>query len=93
MKTLWTVKHDPLRLLTRTGDVSRFEESAQDQGEDLLQVECSATDTTRVLDLGWYGDRYRVVLVAGDWERPLEIHERPNLAESLSTFRELAGRF
>ncbi len=93
MKTLWTVNHDPLQLLARTGNLSSFETSARIQGEDLVQVVSSATDMMRILDLGWYGDRYRVVLIDGDWDHPLEVIERPNLTESISAFREIAARF
>ncbi len=83
----WQITHDPLGLFEGQRDVVEVEEAAREQGEDVLQ----ATRGSSTLDLGWYRDRYRVLLVeAGQWSTPVREIEALDLAGALAAFKNLS---
>jgi hypothetical protein len=88
MKTSsWRITHDPMRLLDSKTNPAQLENTAQAQGEDIIQ----ATRRGRTLDLGWYGDRYRVLLVEGEnWAAPIRQVEALDLLSALAAFRNLS---
>ena len=57
------------------------------QGEDILR----ATSGKRILDLAWYRDRYRVLLVEDEnWSTPVRQTEAFDLKSALALFRNLS---
>ncbi|MBK8477762.1 MAG: hypothetical protein IPL39_16100 [Opitutaceae bacterium] len=92
MKTCWKITHDSLRLIEREPAATLFEEMAREQGEDVLQAEFLSPEKRRVLDLGWYRDRYLVSLVEdGGWDMPIERIDCHDLKSALETFRRLTA--
>ncbi len=84
--TSWTITHDPMQLWDAKTDSTQFELEAREQGEDILQ----ATRGNRTLDLGWYYDRYKVLLIEGDdWAAPVRQAEARDLQAALAAFRHL----
>ena len=90
MNASWQVTHDPLRLIEAESDLSRFEAAAREHGEDLVQAECIGAAKKKILDLGWYGGRYQVVLVEDDWSAPLKKIEAFDLRSAVTAFQQLA---
>lgn len=67
-------------------DSTQLEDAAREQGEDILQ----ATRGSTILDLGWYGDRYRVFVVEDEkWTAPVREFEAFDLRSALTAFLDL----
>jgi hypothetical protein len=89
MNSDWNITFDPLFLATSTVDPESIEDQAKEQGEDIIQAE-RAGDKKVILDLGWYGDRYRVFLVENsDWTEPRKEFDSTTLKDALDIFRRL----
>jgi hypothetical protein len=83
----WRITHDPLRLSDVQTNLAQLEEAAREQGEDVIQ----ASSGSRTLDLGWYGDRYLVLLVEGEnWSTPIQQVEALDLKGALAAFKSLS---
>ncbi|MDR1969216.1 MAG: hypothetical protein LBQ32_11100 [Burkholderiaceae bacterium] len=83
----WNIAYDPMQLLVAKDPV-QLELMAQEQGEDILQATCG----NKILDLGWYRDHYKVLLIEdSDWEHPVHQTESSNLQSALALFREFLG--
>jgi len=81
----WTIAYDPLSLLDEKTDSTQLEDVAREQGEDIVQ----ATRGRTILDLGWYRDRYRVLLVENaNWTTPVRQFEAFDLRSALTAFRD-----
>jgi hypothetical protein len=77
-----------MRLLDPKTNTGELEHEAREQGEDIIQ----AKRGSRTLDLGWYGDRYKVQLVEGEnWSTPVELAEALDLQGALAAFRDLSS--
>jgi hypothetical protein len=82
----WTVTHDPIRLLDDKTNLAQLENEAREQGEDIIQATCGCM----TLDLGWYRDRYQVLLVKDqNWTAPVKQAEASDLVSALRRFRNL----
>ena len=91
MKSHWKVTHDPLRLATACNAIAHLEDAAREQGEDIIQAEfLCANGKRKILDLGWYRDRYLVILTEEDWSSPLSKIEARDLDGAMRVFRELS---
>jgi hypothetical protein len=90
MTTAWKIKHDPLELMNRECDWALLEEAAREQGEDIVQAERTEAGAKKVLDLGWYGSGYQVLLVERDWSSPIKKIEARDLKSAIIAFRQLA---
>jgi hypothetical protein len=55
----WQITHDPLQLSEAKTNPEQLEEAAREQGEDIIQAKRGRS----TLDLGWYRDRYRMLLI------------------------------
>ena len=86
----WTVIHDPLKLVSVKSGFADVEVAASDQGEDIIQLECvSPTQVKKIIDLGWYNDRFVVVLVEGGWAAPIRKIESRDLQSAMEAFHSL----
>lgn len=83
----WMITHDPLGLFDRDVAVARLEDVAREQGEDIAQAEVGTGKKKKIIDLGWYAGAYQVLLVAGDWDAPIEKVDARDLESALAAFR------
>jgi len=91
MTTHWRITHDPLGLCSTEAASDSQDAEAREHGEDILQLEvCRANGSLRIVDLGWYCDRYVVLEVEKQaWDAPSFRSEFPNLAEAMTQVRRL----
>jgi hypothetical protein len=88
MKSGWLITHDPLRPVANRGAIAHLEDAAREQGEDIIQTERSGPEgKKKILDLGWYRDRYLVILTENDWARPIIKLEARDLESAMLIFR------
>ncbi len=82
----WNITFDPLRLVDLKTDFDCLETDAKEQGEDIIQAETKAKPV-KVLDLGWYQDCFRVMLIDGaDWVTPLQNLKSDTLEQAMVDF-------
>jgi hypothetical protein len=82
----WTITHDPVRVFGENTEARELEDEAREQGEDIIQ----AVRGRMTLDLGWYRDRYQILLVKDqNWDEPVSRAEANDLGSALKAFRKL----